>query len=149
MNKEPSPKAEPGDAVKISYEGRLNNGEIFHSSRDHGPLEFVLGMKTVLPALENQVVGMRQGQEKSFRVPAAQAFGEYDQDLVFEVDRGQMPPGIELQTGKMLRAPYENGTMRLFAIRDLNGDKVVLDGNHPLAGHDLFFRIQVLEVRKT
>ena len=134
-----------GDKVKVEYTGTLDDGEIFDSSEGHEPLEFVIGSGEIIPAFEDAVLGMEVGEEKDFRIEAADAYGEHDPHLVEEVPRDQLPEG-EIAPGVMLVAQLENGTEIPATIVEVADGVVKIDFNHPLAGKALNFHIKLVGI---
>jgi peptidylprolyl isomerase/FKBP-type peptidyl-prolyl cis-trans isomerase SlpA len=140
------PKAQEGDLVSVSYQGSLEDGSVFDSSEEDEPLVFVLGEDTVLPGFEKAVVGMEIGERKTIRVPPEEGFGIHQQRLVDELAVGTLPTGLNLQVGTQLEVTAEDGSRFQVIVANLNGDRVTLDANHPLAGHALIFHIELLDI---
>lgn len=138
-----------GDKVKIEYEGRLDDGNIFdttqHGEHSH-PLEFVLGEGKILPAFEQQIVGMEKGQEKEFKLSSEQAYGEHNPDAKKEFPRNMLPPGQEPKPGMVLMLGTPQGQQMPVKILEVTDDKIVVDFNHPLAGKDLTFKIKLIDI---
>lgn len=135
--------------VTLAYRLRLSSGEYIRGS-EVAPeiLTFIAGYNELLPALENRLLGLRPGEEKQFTIPAAEAFGLRDPQLIQEFSRKRFPPDADLKPGQAvvpspcaipIEYPY-----RIVAVTD---ETVVLDQNHPLAGEDLHYEVKVLEVR--
>ncbi|NLX11780.1 MAG: peptidylprolyl isomerase [Chloroflexi bacterium] len=139
-------QAQKGDSVKVHYTGKLNDGTVFDSSSQREPLEFTLGEGQVIPGFENAVLGMESGESKTVTIPADQAYGQRRPDLLIEVEREQFPPHIEPEPGQQLQVQQSNGQMLVVVVSEVNTDSVTLDANHPLAGHDLTFDIQLVGV---
>jgi peptidylprolyl isomerase len=139
-------KAKNGDAVKVHYTGKLEDGTVFDSSESRKPLEFTIGQGTVIPGFEQAVTGMSPGDSKTEKVSADQAFGPYREELVMEVDRQQIPADVELKVGQRLRLPKANGRTTELLITGISESKITLDANHPLARNNLVFDIQLLEI---
>lgn len=135
-----------GSRVKIHYTGKLDNGEIFDSSMQEGrePLEFTVGEGQMIPGFENGLVGMILGEKKTITMEAESAYGEVRDDLLFEVPLTNVPPGVEV--GATLQAEFEQGVPVVFTVTEIKLDTVVLDGNHPLAGKNLTFDVEVVEL---
>jgi FKBP-type peptidyl-prolyl cis-trans isomerase 2 len=138
--------AKEGSKVKVHYTGRLADGTEFDSSADQQPLEFKVGAGEVIPGFEQAVLGMSEGESKTTRVPAGEAYGDYDDDLVMEVERGQFPENITPEVGQRLQLRQPDGQVFGAVVTDVDGDSVTLDANHPLAGQELVFDIQLVEV---
>jgi len=139
-------QAKNGDKVKVSYTGKLVDGSEFDSSEGRDPLEFTLGENEVIPGFEEAVVGMSPGQSKTVTVAAEQAYGPRQKELVVEVERKDVPADLELEVGRQLEVTQDDGDVFLVTVSDLTETAVTLDANHPLAGQDLVFEINLMEV---
>lgn len=135
-----------GDKVRLHYTGKLRNGSTFDSSRETGPLEFRVGEGEVIPGFERAVVGMETGESKTVEIAAADAYGERNESLISEVPRSDIPAEVEVSTGEQLQASLPDGRTILVTVRDVDDEVVRLDANHPLAGEDLIFDIEIVEV---
>lgn len=138
-------EAKKGDKVKVHYTGKLDDGTVFDTSSGREPLEFTIGEGKIIPGFENAVAGMEPGQSKTEKIPADQAYGPHMKELVVEVGKDQIPPDIETEIGTQLQIKQENGQTTMVRVTELNDDTVTLDANHPLAGKDLTFEIELLE----
>jgi len=138
-------KAKNGDLVKVNYEGKLKDGTVFGSSIGGEPLQFKIGDNNLIPAFEEAVVGMDLNESRTIEVLCKDAFGDYRDDLVLNVDRGQLPPDLEPKVGERVELMREEVTFAA-RITDVTDDAVTLDVNHPLAGKDLIFSIELLEI---
>lgn len=142
-----------GDTVKLDYEGRLDDGKVFDSSKhgDHShPLEFTVGEKQVIPGFEKAVKGMKKGEKKEFKIPSKDAYGEPKENLKKDVPRKSIPKnpqGQEPKPGMVLMIQSPQGQQFPAKIVDVDDEKVTLDLNHPLAGKDLNFNVEVLDVK--
>lgn len=141
-------KAETGDTVKVNYIGKLADGTIFDSSEGKPPLHFILGKQEVIPGFDQATLGMVQGEKKSVTIPCDDAYGPYHEKLVETVDKSLLPDNLELTLGGQLEVSREDGQKMYFFIKDLTEETVTLDANHPLAGKQLTFEIELLEVSK-
>ncbi len=139
-------KAKNGDMVKVHYEGKLDDGSVFDSSRDHDPLQFEMGKGQVIPGFEEAIVGMTEGDSKTVKIPSEKAYGPVREEMVQTIDRSQIPPDIELEVGQQLRVTGPQGEPAIVKVVDLSDCSVTLDGNHPLAGKELTFNIELVEV---
>jgi peptidylprolyl isomerase len=139
-------QAKPGDTVKIHYTGRLDDGTVFDSSADRDPLEFTLSGGQVIPGFDQAVVGMAPGETKTEKIPMDQAYGPYRAEMVVEVSRQQMPPDLEPEVGQQLQVQQPDGQILPVFVTEVTESKVTLDANHPLAGEDLTFDIQLVEI---
>jgi peptidylprolyl isomerase len=140
-----SQEAKPGDTVRIHYTGTLADGTEFDSSRDREPLSFTVGAGQVIPGFDAAVTGMSVGDRKTVTIPADQAYGPPRDEMIVEVPRGQMPPQITPRVGQRLQLGGGAQAM-MVVVREVRDDAVVLDGNHPLAGEDLTFALELVEV---
>jgi peptidylprolyl isomerase len=139
-------QAKEGDKVKVNYTGSLEDGTVFGSSPEEDPLEFTIGQKKVLPSFENAVVGMNEGDTKTVSIPPDEAFGDRKEDLIFDVERTKLPPGIDLKLGEVLRVGSDEGQDFDVIIANIDDEVVTLDGNHPLAGKVLNLEIQLIQI---
>jgi peptidylprolyl isomerase len=135
-----------GDTVKVHYTGTLSDGSVFDSSREGTPIEFTVGGGMVIPGFENAVVGMQIGDSKTFTIPSAEAYGFHDPRLVQDVPRSEMPDDMELFIGMQLTASGSDGREIPLVVTELGDELVRLDANHPLAGEDLTFAIELVAV---
>ena len=139
-------QAEHGDTVKVHYTGTLEDGTVFDSSMNHEPLEFTIGEGKLIPGFEQVVLGMSPGESNTETVLASQAYGPRREEMVLEVDREQMPLDLNPEAGQQLQVRRENGQTIQAVVTDVSELKMTLDANHPLAGKDLIFQIQLLEI---
>lgn len=142
-------KVEKGSKISLDYEGRLESGEVFDSSKhgDHShPLEFEAGSGAVIKGFDDAVMGMAIGEEKEFSIKPHEAYGEYNEALKQEVPRKAIPIEQELKAGMVLMMQTPQGAMPL-KISEVKEDSLVIDLNHPLAGKTLIFRIKLLEIK--
>ena len=138
-----------GDTVRVHYTGRTADGNKFDSSLDHEePLEIVLGQRQLIVGFEQAIIGMEPGESKVVTIPVDQAYGPHNPEKVVEADQTAMPEGLELLIGTRLQGRSPGGQEILFTITDLSESKVTLDGNHPLAGKELTFELQLVEIMR-
>lgn len=138
--------AKNGDTLRVHYTGTLDDGTEFDSSREREPLEFTLGEGSLIPGFEKAVTGKEAGETVKVTIPAEDAYGEHLEELVIEVERGQVPAHITPEVGLMLQLTTEDGEMDVL-ITEVNDEVITLDANHPLAGENLTFEIEILEIR--
>ncbi len=136
-----------GDKVAVHYTGKLRDGTVFDTSRDGEPLRFEVGAEEVVPGFEAGLLGMKQGDSKTLVVSPEDAYGQHLEDLVFQVPRGQMPSGVEPRAGMMLELSGPNGQALLVTIARVDEETLTLDANHPLAGEELHFDVEIVEVQ--
>jgi len=139
-------QAKSGDTVQVHYTGTLNDGSTFDSSEGREPLEFTLGEGGVIPGFENAVIGMAVEESKEVTIPCAEAYGDHNAEMVQEVPREALPSDMELELGMPLQAEAPDGEVFVVTVTSVTDDTVMLDGNHPLAGQDLTFNIQLVGI---
>ena len=137
--------AKSGDTVRVHYTGKLEDGSVFDSSDGRDPLEFTVGSGQVIPGFDQAVAGMKPGEERQVKIPAAEAYGDRKDDLVIVVERAQLPPDIDPAVGQQLQLSQE-GRAFVVTVADVNEQNITLDANHPLAGEDLVFELQLVEI---
>jgi len=138
-------EAKQGDTVRVHYTGTLGDGTVFDSSREREPLEFNLGTGQVIPGFDQALTGMKPGESKKVTIPADQAYGPYRDELVLVVDRAEFPAEIAPTLGDQFELS-QDGQSFVVNVTDVNDDSVTLDANHPLAGEDLTFELQLVEI---
>lgn len=139
-------EASVGDTVRVSYEGRLDDGTVFDSSLEGDPLEFTLGTDEVIQGFEQAISGVESGQSKTVTLDPDEAYGDRDEDLVFTVEREQLPEDLDPDVGDRLQVRPQEGDAFEVHVADVGDDRVVLDANHPLAGRELTFEIELVEI---
>jgi len=139
-------QAEKGSRVKVHYEGKLEDGTIFDSSKDRPPLEFEIGGGNVIPGFESGVIGMGIGDKKTVTLKPDDAYGDRRDDLTIEVDKSQFPEHITPSLGQQLQMEQPNGQPVSVTVTNIGDEKVTLDANHPLAGKTLIFDIELVEI---
>jgi FKBP-type peptidyl-prolyl cis-trans isomerase 2 len=132
--------------VRVHYTGTLVDGTVFDSSRDRDPLEFTIGKGEVIPGFERAVVGMRTGTSVIENVPASQAFGEYDRQRVLRIGTDQLPRGEVPERGRPIDLVMADGRKVRGTVREVADTTILVDTNHPLAGKDITFEIQLLAI---
>ncbi|MCA1802900.1 MAG: peptidylprolyl isomerase [Rhodothermaceae bacterium] len=139
-------KAKNGDTVKVHYTGKLNDGSVFDSSENREPLEFQLGSGQLIPGFEKAVSGMTVGDSTTVTIPANEAYGEVNEELILSVEKDRLPADIQPEVGMQLQVQQPNGQPVPVVISDVTDGIVKLDANHPLAGKELIFDIEVVEI---
>jgi peptidylprolyl isomerase len=137
-------EARQGDTVKVHYTGKLADGTVFDTSQGREPLQFTIGEHQVIAGFEEAVVGMSEGQEKTAEIPIDQAYGQRDERLVTAVGRDRMPPDVSLNDRLQVRRP--DGKAFVVMVTGLSEQSATLDANHPLAGKDLTFDIELVGI---
>ncbi|NLE52610.1 MAG: peptidylprolyl isomerase [Chloroflexi bacterium] len=140
-------EAKQNDTVRVHYTGKLDDGSVFDSSLEREPIEFTIGEGSVIPGFEQAVIGMNPGETKTVRLASDEAYGPYREEMVLTVNRNQFPPDIEPTVGQALQVQQTNGEPLVVTVSEVSDASVKLDANHPLAGKDLTFDIQLVEVR--
>jgi len=138
--------AKIGDKVKVHYTLKLDTGEIVESSWDSLPLEFTLGEGKMIPGFENGVIGMIVGEKKTINVPHEQAYGTRNEAMVFEFPRSRCPEGFDPQIGHQVQMFMPNGQSFVVTVKEITQDGFIMDGNHPLAGKNLTFDLELMEI---
>lgn len=138
---------EKGNKVKIEYEGKLEDGTVFDSSKNHGkPLEFEAGSGQLIKGFNDAVIGMKVGEEKDITLKPEEAYGEPKQEMVQKIPKEQLPKDQEPKVGMMLMVGLPNGQQMPAKIIEIGDADITLDVNHPLAGKTLNFNIKVVEI---
>ena len=140
-------EAQSGNQVKVHYHGRLQDGTTFDSSEGRSPLEFEVGAGQVIKGFDDGVLGMKTGDKKTIHIPVEEAYGEKSEDMIIEFPRDQFPPDMKPEVGMQLNLRGQDGKNFPVVISDIKDDAIILDGNHPLAGKDLIFDIEMVEIR--
>lgn len=135
-----------GDTIQVRYTGRLASGNMFSTSADRKALEFTVGEGKVVSGLEQAVVGMAPGEEKIVEIPAEKAYGPWREEKVITIDRARLPDGLDPQVGKRLVLQQSDGKGVPVLVTGVTEFAIRLDANHPLAGKDLVFDIEVDEI---
>jgi peptidylprolyl isomerase len=139
-------QAKTGDTVKVHYTGKLDDGTIFDTSADREPLEFTIGERNLIPDFEQAVVGMEPGESKSIEIAAENAYGPHNKDMVMVVERKDIPEELDPQVNQRLQVQQQSGQSFVVTVTAVSEESITLDGNHPLAGKDLTFDIQLTEI---
>ncbi len=139
-------QAKTGDIVKVHYTGKLDDGRVFDSSLEQEPLEFTIGQDQVIPGFEKAVIGLSPGESTNTSIPKDQAYGERDEGRIMEIERSEFPDDIKLEINQQLQVNEPNGDDIIVTVTEISDSSVTLDANHPLAGHNLNFDIQLVEI---
>ncbi len=135
-----------GDTVKIHYHGRLTDGTVFDSSTGREPLEFEVGGGNVIPGFDKGVQGMQIGDKKTIEIPFPEAYGPVDPTMILEFPKSQLPSDMNPEIGLELAVNDEAGNQYPVVITEIKSDTIILDANHPLAGKDLIFDLELMDV---
>lgn len=139
-------KAKNGDTVKVHYTGTLEDGTVFDTSVEREPLEFTLGQGQLIPGFEQAVIGMKVGDLKTINIPADQAYGPHRDDLILLIERGQLPEDLDPKVGQHLQMMQADGSSITVIIIEISETTATIDANHPLAGKNLTFEIELVEI---
>lgn len=146
MTASPQKAADVGDTVKVHYTGRLVDGTEFDSSRGAEPLEVSLGEGQTIAGFEQAILGMVLGEQKSVTIPCDEAYGDRNESLTQTLPRSALPDDMELTVGLMLSARSPEGQTINFTVASFDDESLTVDGNHPLAGKDLIFDLELVEL---
>ena len=138
--------AKENDTVKIHFTGKLDDGTVVASTQGDAPLEFTLGSNTLIPGVEEAVAGMNEGEKKVESIDATRAFGPVRDDLIVELGPDAFPEGVSPSVGDRFEAKGAEGSTRSITVVEVKDDAVVVDANDPLAGKDLVFEIELVEI---
>ncbi|QFS82099.1 FKBP-type peptidyl-prolyl cis-trans isomerase SlyD [Roseivivax sp. THAF40] len=136
-----------GDTVSIHYTGTLNDGSTFDSSDGRDPLEFTVGSGQIIPGLDKALPGMTVGEKKTVEIPADEAYGQRQDAAMQTVPREQIPAEIPLDIGTQLQVQTPTGEVMPVMVAEVTEAEVTLDANHPLAGKDLNFAIELVDIK--
>lgn len=136
---------EDGNSVKVHYTGTLEDGSVFDSSADRDPLAFTVGAGQVIPGFDVAVKGMEVGATKKVTIPCTEAYGEVRDEMVVTLPNEQFPEGTTPEVGQQFQLNTPQGALRA-TVKELCGEGVTLDANHPLAGKDLTFELTLVDV---
>jgi len=139
-------RAKEGDVVTVHYTGRLEDGTVFDSSLDREPLQVTLGDGKIIPGVERAIVGMRPGDSKTEIIPSDQAYGPHDAEMVFKVGRNRFPDDVRPELGQDLQIQHSDGRSTQVLVIGVSESTVTLDANHPLAGKNLIFDLQLVAI---
>ncbi len=137
---------EENDTVSLHYTGTLTNGDKFDSSEGREPLSFEVGGGQVIPGFDKAVIGMKVDEAKKFTIPSAEAYGEPNEELVYEVPKTSIPEDLKPHEGQRLVSNLEDGRQIPVTITKVTEESITLDANHPLAGQDLTFDIKIVSI---
>lgn len=141
------PEAKDGDTVKVHYTGKFEDGTVFDSSENKDPLEFTLGQGQLIPGFEKAVTGLNEGDATTVNISSDDAYGERKDELEIQVTREELPDDIDPEVGMQLQVKQQQTDQSIpVRITEVTDDDVTLDANHPLAGKDLTFDIELVEI---
>lgn len=141
-------KAKTGDNVSVNYVGKLKDGKVFDSSENRGPLDFEIGTQTVIEGFEAGVIGMEVGEKKVINIESDKAYGPWREEMTIKVEKDKLPPDLNPEIGQTLQVPQQNNPQPLLVtVTKVEEDSITLDANHPLAGEDLIFEVELVEIK--
>lgn len=138
--------AKQGDTVHVHYKGSLEDGQIFDTSEGRDPLSFTIGGGQVIPGFEEAVVGMSLNEKKNVTIPVDKAYGPRNEELVLTIPKEQVPPDINPEVGQKLQMQGPNNQPVIVEVTEVVEEHIKLDANPPLAGKDLVFDIELVEI---
>ncbi len=135
-----------GDTVNVHYHGKLTDGSTFDSSEGREPLQFTAGTGQVIKGFDDAVIDMKPGDKKTVNIPVADAYGDHNEDMIMEYPISEFPADMKPEVGMELQMGDNSGNVFPVVIKEVTAETVLLDGNHPLAGHDLVFEIELVSI---
>ena len=135
-----------GDKIKVHYHGRLTNGETFDKSEGREPLEFEVGSGMVIKGFDDGVTGMAVGDKKTINIPFVEAYGPKNPDMIIDMPKDRFPKDMEIEVGMPLSMSDGQGQQFQVVVAEVQEEVVILDANHPLAGEDLIFDLELIEI---
>ncbi|MFD1095883.1 FKBP-type peptidyl-prolyl cis-trans isomerase [Salegentibacter chungangensis] len=136
------------DTVKVHYTGKLADGQVFDSSVERGePIEFTMGQGQLIPGFENGLIDMEVNEKKTINIPKEEAYGEPREELIQEVEKSQLPEDLKPEVGMGLVSKSPDGREMNLVVKEVKDETIVVDANHPLAGKDLVFDLEVVEIK--
>ena len=141
-----SQSVKKGDKVKIHYTGRIKDGQVFDSSMERDPLEFEVGSGSIIKGLEKSIVGMKPGEKKEISVSPEEGYGNFDKKLLFDMPKEKIPADIKPEVGMRLQLVNNQGQTFPVYVSEIEDESIKIDANHPLAGKELVFNIELLQI---
>lgn len=135
-----------GDTVTVDYTGKLEDGTVFDTSEDRGPISFTIGDDEVIPGFQEAVVGMETGETTSATLPPEEAYGDRSDEMVFTVPAAELPEDLDPEVGDRLEVQSREGQTFPAVVAEVEGERVTIDANHPLAGEELTFEIELKSI---
>ena len=133
--------------VSVHYTGKLTTGEVFDTSREREPLSFTVGSGQLIKGFENGVLGMKVNETKTVNIPADEGYGAVRKELIQKINKSDLPQGLDPKIGQQLTSQHPSGQQMVFLVIDEDSNSITIDGNHELAGKDLVFEIEVVEIQ--
>lgn len=135
------------NTVKVKYTGKLADGYVFDSSEGKEPLEFTLGQGQIIPGFEKGLLNMKLNEKKTITIAKEEAYGEIDSELIHEVKKAQLPEDMKPEVGMGLVSKSQDGHEMNLVVVEVKDESIIVDGNHPLAGKDLIFDVEVVAIQ--
>ena len=135
-----------GDKVKVHYHGKLTNGDTFDTSEGREPLSFEVGSGMVIKGFDDGVTGMEVGEKKTINIPVDEAYGPSNPEMIVKMPKDRFPEDLEVEVGLPLMMSDQNGQQFQVVVKEIDEEGVTLDANHPLAGQDLVFDLELVEI---
>jgi len=132
-----------GNTVKVHYTGKFEDDKVFDTSKEREPISFKVGAGMMIPGFENGVVGLKEGESKTLKITPEEGYGQRNDELINEVTLDKLPEGVE--RGALLQAQTEQGPMNV-VVAEIKEKTAMIDANHPLAGKNLVFDIELVEI---
>ncbi len=137
------------NTVKVNYTGKLSDGQVFDTSEGKEPIEFTLGQGQLIPGFEKGLIDMELNEKKTITVAKDEAYGDVNKDLIQEVKKTELPQDMTPEVGMGLVSKSPDGQEMNLMVVEAKDETIAIDGNHPLAGKDLVFDLEVLEIKET
>lgn len=139
-------QAKSGDKVTVHYTGTLADGSEFDSTREADALEFTIGDGELIKGFDDAVTGMAIGETKTVTIPAEEAYGTANEEMIFDIERSQFDESVTPELGQRFQFEAPDGQQIVVTITEIDGDQITLDANHPLAGEDLTFELELMTI---
>ncbi|WP_297692358.1 peptidylprolyl isomerase [uncultured Eudoraea sp.] len=139
-------KVKENDVVKVHYTGKLNDGQVFDSSLEREPLQVELGKGQLIPGFEKGLIDMEVNEKKTIKIEKNEAYGEVNEALFHKVPKKDLPEDIKPEVGMGLVGNNADGSQQQFRIAKVEAEDIIIDANHPLAGQDLVFDLELVDI---
>jgi FKBP-type peptidyl-prolyl cis-trans isomerase 2 len=146
LNHDSMNQVKENNTVKVNYTGKLSDGQIFDSSEGKEPIEFTLGQGQLIPGFEKGLIDMKLNEKKTITIPKDEAYGDVNKDLIQEVKKTELPQDMAPEVGMGLVSKSPDGQEMNLMVVEVREETIVIDGNHPLAGKELIFDLEVLAI---
>jgi FKBP-type peptidyl-prolyl cis-trans isomerase 2 len=146
LNNDSMNQVKENNTVKVNYTGKLSDGQIFDSSEGKEPIEFTLGQGQLIPGFEKGLIDMKLNEKKTITIPKDEAYGDVNKDLIQEVKKTELPQDMAPEVGMGLVSKSPDGQEMNLMVVEVREETIVIDGNHPLAGKELIFDLEVLAI---